>query len=181
MNKGQRSAILVVLAERLDNAGSWCGETHIQKATYLLQSLCKVDTDFDFVLYLHGPFSFNLREELTELNANGVLDYVVRQPGYGPSIIPNKAAQSLAKRFPITLQKHSRHLDFVSAAVGDKGVLVLERLATAVLLFREYPNDSLDKIAERLTAAKPHIATGEAVLACEQAKLLVESAEAQFS
>jgi len=34
MNTLQRAALLTELADKLRQQGSWCGETHLQKATY---------------------------------------------------------------------------------------------------------------------------------------------------
>jgi uncharacterized protein YwgA len=62
MKEAQNRAILVTLIKSLRSKGSWCGETHIQKAAFFLQQLTGVPIDFDFILYKHGPFSFDLRE-----------------------------------------------------------------------------------------------------------------------
>jgi len=88
MNKGQKSAIILDLATELLKRGSWCGETHLQKATFLLQELLETPTGFQFILYKHGPFSFELRDSLVELAADGLMEYVVRSPQYGPSLLP---------------------------------------------------------------------------------------------
>ena len=58
MNKGQRSTVLLNLLKSLSDRGSWCGETHIQKAVFLLQEAAKTQTDFSFVMYKHGPIFF---------------------------------------------------------------------------------------------------------------------------
>ena len=60
MNRLSQDAVLVGLARRLYEQGSWTGETHIQKAAYLLHELRDVPFDFAFILYKHGPFSFEL-------------------------------------------------------------------------------------------------------------------------
>src|SRR6266545_4036200 len=64
MKRLQRAALLTELVEQMRAHDSWCGETHLQKATYFLQELLDVEMDYDFVLYKHGPFSFDLRDEL---------------------------------------------------------------------------------------------------------------------
>ena len=81
----KRSALVVALVNRLSQRGSWCGETHIQKTTYFLQGLLNVPTGFEFILYKHGPFSFDLRDELARLRAYGYLD-LSPEPPYGPSL-----------------------------------------------------------------------------------------------
>ena len=79
MNQLAQKTILVGLIERLADKGSWAGETHLQKAAYLLAELRGVDFDFDFILYKHGPFSFELRDELSAMRAEGLVD------GFAPS------------------------------------------------------------------------------------------------
>src|ERR1035441_4963526 len=73
MKHGQRMAVLTLLDREMLAKGSWCGETHIQKATYFLQELLGVDLGFEFVLYRHGPFSFELRDELSSMQADDIL------------------------------------------------------------------------------------------------------------
>lgn len=65
MKRLQRDAVILSLIENLRAKGSWCGETHIQKATYFVQELLRVPLEFEFVLYKHGPYSFDLSDELT--------------------------------------------------------------------------------------------------------------------
>ena len=69
MNDNDRSAILLDLAAQLREHGSWTGETHVQKAAYFVQELLGVPSGFRFVLYRHGPFSFDLRASLNKLEA----------------------------------------------------------------------------------------------------------------
>jgi hypothetical protein len=46
-------AVLIGLARRLEEHGSWSGETHVQKAAYLVSELLAVA--FDFILYSTAP------------------------------------------------------------------------------------------------------------------------------
>lgn len=176
MNRGQRAAVLIDVAQQLLNRGSWCGETHLQKATYLLQDICGVGTQFDFILYKHGPFSFDLRDCITELVADGLVDSVVRHPSYGPTIVPTTDASQFITRFPKTLSKYSRQIEFVANAVRDKGVSELERLATAVFVAQKRPKASVkEKIAE-LVELKPHISYEQAQVAFQDASCLMHDA-----
>ena len=90
MDRFKRAVLLTAMAENLRKKGSWCGETHLQKATFFLQELQKVPIGFDFILYKHGPFSFQLRDELTSIRADGLFQLHQHWP-YGP-------ASSLPKR-----------------------------------------------------------------------------------
>src|SRR5262249_25119884 len=80
MERLQRATVLLALIEELRDGGSWGGETHLQKAVYLLQELFQVPLGFDFVLYRHGPYSFDLADEVTALQADQLLATQLRQP-----------------------------------------------------------------------------------------------------
>ena len=86
MKRLQRAAILVTLAEKLRDQGSWCGETHIQKGTYLLQELLGVPLELEYCLYKHGPYSFDLSDELTSLRADRIFDQEKQPYPYGQNL-----------------------------------------------------------------------------------------------
>ncbi|MGB4050941.1 MAG: hypothetical protein WBK56_01675 [Methanoculleus sp.] len=46
MKKIQRDGLLFELIDELTNYGSWCGETHIQKATYFLEAMMGIPLGF---------------------------------------------------------------------------------------------------------------------------------------
>ena len=54
MNTEEKEAVLIALMTGLREQESWCGETHVQKAAYILQEGLKVPIGLDFVLYKHG-------------------------------------------------------------------------------------------------------------------------------
>ena len=39
--------------------------------------MCEVPTGFEFILYMYGPFSFDLSDELTSIRADGLLKIAV--------------------------------------------------------------------------------------------------------
>ena len=164
MKRLQRDAVLLSLVESLLDKGSWCGETHIQKATYFLQELTNVPLGFDFILYKHGPFSFDLRDEITAMRADGVLKLEPKPYPYGPSMLPGENSQALKRRFPKTLKKHDRKIEFIANELHSKGVAELERLGTALYVTLESSKRESVKVrASRVHCVKPHIAIEEAV------------------
>ncbi len=164
MNRLRRDVILIRLIEALREHGSWCGETHVQKAAYLLQELAGVETGFDFILYKHGPFSFDLRDELSAMRADGFVSLQVQDPAYGPSIVPEPAANSLRKRFPKTLREHESRVKFVADRLGNKQVVELERLGTAFYVTQGTPPTTPpDKRAQKVHELKHHISVEEAL------------------
>jgi uncharacterized protein YwgA len=172
MDRLQRDVILIRLIEALRNKGSWCGETHVQKATFFLQAMAGANTDFDFILYKHGPFSFDLRDELTAMRADGFVSLRVQGPQYGPSIVPEPGAEQLRRRFPRTLRENESRIAFVSSRLGNMSVSELERVATAYFVLQEDMESAVNErqLANRIHRLKPHISFDEAVDALASVK-----------
>src|SRR6059036_3096299 len=102
MNRLQRAVVLLSLLEQLRARGSWCGETHLQKSVYFLQELLGVPLGFDFILYKHGPYAFDLSDEITALRADLLLSILPRDP-YGARLLPTENARSLVGRHSATV------------------------------------------------------------------------------
>jgi|SRR3990170_5564046 len=156
--------------------GSWCGETHLQKAVYFLQELLGVPLDIDFILYKHGPFSFDLRDELSTLRANGLLEVRLQPFPYGPSFLPTKASDEFRKAFPRTLGKYEDEINFVANTLGGRTAGDLERLATVLYIRNEEDEEDPEAISRRLHELKPHISPDGARSAVEEFQQLVQSA-----
>lgn len=156
MDRLQRASVLLELADALQRRGSWCGETHMQKATYLLKEVEEVELPFEFVLYMYGPFSFDLGDELTSLRADGLLRLDV-QRGYGAKLRPTESSVRLREHYPTTLARHRDAIEAVADIVRDRGVVELERLATALFVTLKAPGTPVAARAEDLKRIKPHI------------------------
>jgi len=162
--------------------GSWCGETHLQKALYLAQELLEVPTGFDFILYKHGPFSFDLRDELSTLRADRLLRIEPQPRPFGPRFITTKRSEKIESLFPKTMRSFDAKLDFVTDKIEGKGVADLERLATALYVTIQYePSASLDNHAVKLNELKPHISLTEAQKALERVSEFQKQAQAILS
>jgi hypothetical protein len=165
MKQKQKKAVILKLVESLQERGSWCGETHIQKATYCLQELTSIPLEFNFILYKHGPFSFDLRDELTAMRAYGFLDIRLNPYPYGPSLCITKLAKALIQDFPKTLNKFNKKIGFVAETLGEKGVAELERLATAI-----------DERANTIHKLKPHVSIEDANAASRDMDMILSRA-----
>jgi uncharacterized protein YwgA len=164
MERLQKAAILTELADQLRREGSWCGHTHMQKATYFLQDLLEVPTGYEFILYKHGPYSFDLSEEMTALRADYLIEFDHKSPGYGPGLVPTRTSEELRSRYPVTLEKHAREVAFVARAFGSKGVTELEKLATALYVTRASGGiRGVDERARQLVELKPHVPLDQAL------------------
>lgn len=173
MKRLANAALLVRLIDSLRRHGSWCGETHVQKSAYLLQTLWSVPLDFNFILYKHGPFSFDLRDELTSLQADTLLVLEPQPIPYGPKLATTAGGTNLAERFPKTLARYGDAIEEIAETVGQRGVNDLERLATAVFVTLRERDAEPPRRAESLVALKPHIAIDDAAAAISEADQLL--------
>jgi hypothetical protein len=176
MDRLRKAAVLTRLVEQLRQNGSWCGETHMQKTALFLQNLMLVPLGFDFILYKHGPFSFDLRDELTSLRADELIK-LEPQRGYGPRIATTERAAYIQRLYPKTVQQYEDSLAFITQKLGRKGVAELERLATAFYVTDGAARCStVDQRAANLTALKPHVGRDEATAAVREVDQIIADA-----
>lgn len=159
----EQSGLILALANALRERGSWAGETHIQKAGYLLQHLMNVPLHMSFILYKHGPFSFDLRARLAEMESEQFIMWEPRPFPYGPTLIAGKSGELLlaVARSP---KKYRAQIDFVADRLASKRVSDLERLATALYVTHESGIAPVQRPA-RINALKPHIRMQDALAA----------------
>jgi uncharacterized protein YwgA len=180
MNRLDRASLLVALTEKLRASGSWAGETHVQKATYILEKVLEVPAGFEFILYKHGPFSFDLRDEIGTLRTDGFFDWEVKSEMYGPSLKAGPLSYALKQQFPSMPEKYVSEIDFVASRLGHKNVAGLERLATAIYVTLNERTPA-DRRAARINELKRHVSLSEAEAAVEEADRLISEAKAQFA
>jgi len=177
MERLKRDAILLSLINEMKARGSWCGETHIQKATYFLQELLGVPLGFEFILYKHGPFSFDLSDEITSMRADALIRYQTREP-YGPSLFPTDESKEFLYQYPKTVENHAKEIQFVAEKIGNLGVAELERLATALYVTFNEDGQRVSR-EDRIIELKPHIKIDEAREAVKSVDAILNEAEAQ--
>jgi hypothetical protein len=178
VNRLAQEAVLVGLARRLDENGSWSGETHIQKATFLLHEMTNVPFDFEFILYKHGPFSFELRDELSAMRADRLLERQPQPAPYGPRIVVTERGEQLEQRLAKTMERYGPAIDWIASQTGHRNVLELERLATALWITRNTDKTDDEERAEELTRIKPHVNRDAALTAVHEIDELLAEAGA---
>ncbi len=178
MDQSVRRAILLDLVKSLRNKGSWCGETHIQKAMFSLKEITNTPVDYEFVLYKHGPFSFELRDELTEMRADGYLTIEINPYPYGPNLSVSEAGIRFYQQYLGAVQQYDPDMAFIVENLGAKGVVALERLSTALYVCKEEAIRNTEQCAVRVNEIKPHIPIEQARdAAADVARMLVEYQE----
>ena len=171
MVRMKNAALITKLVGQLRDQESWCGETHIQKTVYFLQHLMAVPLGFYFILYKHGPFSFELRDELTALRADNLLT-LEHDTRYSPRISATTQSKYIQAQFPRTLATYDSCISFIARRLGPKGVVQLERLGTALYVKFE-PDEPTAQRVRIITNLKPHIAKNDAVLAVHEVDQII--------
>lgn len=171
MNRSERAALIAELVDRMRKQGGWSGATHLQKCLFFLQESLGVPLAYDFSLYKHGPYSFVLRDELTDLQLAGVLELKANAIPYGPSFEATELSQRLRSRVQ-SVRAYRDQIRFVAEKFGPLGVTALERLSTALFVFQDNPDGSRDELAQRVHDLKPHISVDRAARAVDELKQL---------
>jgi hypothetical protein len=153
MNRLECDGVIIALIDSLAEHRSWCGETHIQKSAYFLSRLEEGSVCFGFILYKHGPFSFELRDELTALRARSFLTLETTFP-WGSRFRSTEVGEALKTITSAFVTKRQTAINFVAEKLAGYGVATLERLATALYFSAE---DNRQNRIKRIRTAKPHI------------------------
>lgn len=131
-----------------------------------------VPFESEFVLYKHGPFSFDLSKSIVHMRGRGLLLTEVN-PGYGPSFsIKETLWRALDRTASNIFAQYEASISQICEILAPKNVAELERLATAVYVSEILPNSSKEEKARELVRLKPHILPDLAKRAFEEASLL---------
>ncbi|MCL4552942.1 MAG: hypothetical protein M1305_05250 [Candidatus Marsarchaeota archaeon] len=168
-----KKSLILEIVKDLRLVGSWAGRTHIQKTAYLLKELCRVDVGYDFTLYKHGPYSFQLDADIEDLRILGGLDYEIVRSEYGPRYKEGAAAHAFRQQADLcTLEAIQEMADFVR----DKDVKDLECLSTLVWCGGASSAD-IPKVTECVLSLKPHLSEPVVTQAWSQLNCFVKRAK----
>ena len=152
----EEQALVAKLIEGMRQAGGWAGETHIQKSLFFLKWMLQVPFSYNFVLYKHGPYSFDLHDALGQMRANSFVRIEPRIP-YGPSFGLGSLSDKLIQKNNEIVAKHTPAIDFIVESLSRNDVRDLEKLATALYLSEEGSHVNHHELAQRINQVKPHI------------------------
>ncbi len=169
MNDTQREALILEFVRKLKSQGSWCGETHIQKSIYFLQELMGVPLSLNYIFYKHGPFSFELSDQLTALRGNGLVE-LRSHPPYGPHLHASESSGAYLSRFNTTIGSFQPATEFVAEKLAKKNVSELERLSTALYVRLQMPELDDNALALEMNRLKPHVTVQEAMQALSEVR-----------
>jgi hypothetical protein len=166
-----RCALVIDLLKQLHKNGSWCGETHVQKAMYISQDLAKATFGYKFIMYRHGPFSFDLKEELSAMRASNIIEFVFPQKEYGPSIRVTNFGDRVYDTNRENIEAYHKFNAFVAKWFSGSDVRNLEKIATAYFITKRNPRAPVAERAKQIHGLKPHVdllAAEEAVKTVDQ-------------
>ncbi len=156
----KKHAFILEVINGLKTGGSWTGKTHVQKTMFLVSEATPIQVPFEFVLYKHGPYSFDIENELEQMKSYNA---IVVQPvsGYGVELKPSENA-ALIDQLSLLSPTEKEDVAKICRFVGNKGVIELERLATAVWIRNHEHVKDHHEVARRINALKPHISIADA-------------------
>jgi uncharacterized protein YwgA len=157
LSYSSRCALVVKLAKDLRSRGSWCGETHLQKAMYILQDMSKSNFGYKYVIYKHGPYSFELNNELAAMRSANILEFQFPKEGYGPSIVATKFGEKVFSVNEENISAYEPVVEFLADWFATSDVRHLEKVATAYFLTVKNPRIPAAERAKKLNSLKPHV------------------------
>ena len=178
LKRADQWALVAKLVGSMKDKSQWAGETHIQKALYFLRSMLGVPCMYNFVLYKHGPYSFDLHDDLGQMRAHLVLDLEPRRP-YGPSFSLGQLGERSISRVEEAINRHRSQIEFVVDHLGSMDVKTLERYATALYVKNEHRDLDLNSLGRAIVERKPHISEEDARVAVKWVNSLEEEANSQ--
>ena len=170
MTTSREMVLIGGVAKALKDRGSWTGETHIQKTAYVAKVKRNVPFESEFVLYKHGPLSFDMSKSIVHMLSRGLLS-TESNPGYGPSFeVAEPLWRALNNRLDNYYSNFGESIASISDFLAKKNVGELERIATAVYVASNFPALSVEEQARTITKLKPHIPQESALRALGEAE-----------
>lgn len=150
-----------VVLELLHLAKHPVGKTFLQKAIYVLQDWLNLDLDYDYRLYLYGPYSEDLSDDIEALSETGLIDIVYGTSGYGCNIaISEKGNKFLAKHLATCMVDEGKLYKAIDL-VGVSDVRNMELVSTILYIAKTTKDEA--KIVELMEAIKPQF-EGEEII-----------------
>jgi len=168
MKEGERLRLLASVVQMLDEVGSWTGRMHIQKFLYFAQELLGLESDYEFVLYQRGPYSFDLDADIRSLRSIGAVD-ITPKPPYGPSYGVTALGEVLGKPSPVGKQVLAK-LQALASELGPKRATDLELLATTLYVLNNERPESDKATVRRVISLKPQFSKDDAEKAIQQVR-----------
>ena len=166
-----KHAIILATIDALHKHGSWTGKTHLQKALSLLETVSPVAMPFEFTLYKHGPYSFDVETELEQMKSYAAITALPVPDYYG--VVLRRAQNADYVNQVASLDDTTKEaIERICAFIGKSDVKELEKLATAAWIRAKEGIQEPELVAERLHELKPHISVANSLEADEKIRTM---------
>jgi len=158
---------LATILELLNKTGKAVGKTFLQKGIYILQEGLKVNLGYKYRLYLYGPFSQELANDIDYLHDVGLISIDYNPQGYGYQIkITGAGKNFLSNLRNLESDEDVKKVVKVLSLIGEKNVREMELFGT-VLYFAKLTDDD-SEIKRLMRTVKPHFHDNEIEKALEK-------------
>ena len=121
----KKHALILAVIEGLQARKSRTGKTHVQKTLFFLKETTAVDVPFEFILYKHGPYSFDIEPEIEQMKSYAAIE-IEPSGGYGVELAPSQNAD-FVKRKQLLTDGDTATIHRVCEFVDTQGVVNFER------------------------------------------------------
>jgi len=146
-----------------------------------LQDISKSNFGYKYVIYKHGPYSFDLNNELAAMRSSNILQFYFQRDGYGPSIIPTEFGQRVYEMNQENVREYDRIVEFIADWFAGSDVRHLEKIATAYFVTSKNPRMPPRERARKINSLKPHVDIGAAEEAVQVVDAKRLEAQQQFN
>lgn len=158
-------ALIVYLAEQMEESAQWFGKTALQKLVYLLQTLFGVPVGYQYSLYIHGPFSKELMDDVDYLDGIGGLEVSFDQNANGYKIRPAQGADKIKAKAQDFLDNYRPQINQLLGKFGSMRARELELRSTIVFIDRYAVQTNREmtrqEFAQEVSSIKPHFSWAE--------------------
>lgn len=158
-------ALIVTLAEKMQEKGYWFGKTALQKLVYLLGAVYKVPCGYQYSLYIHGLFCSELTDDLDYMNALGGVSVNFDSRVNGYSISPAQGGNVIKSKAEDFLATHREQIDKLLDEFGFMKTRDLELRSTIVFVDRAARREkrtlSRQEFIREIHGIKPHFSVLE--------------------
>jgi len=162
MNRWERYGLLALLAEKMHEHNCILGKTALQKLIYLAKVLSNIGVDYDYGLYIYGPYSHELSADFEYLTAVGVLESEFKDYGTygGYEIRPGENIREAIDKAKDFIASSDKEVERIIERFGGMNARELELIATVVYLNHEEGLKGTI-LPERVKSIKPHFSMQE--------------------
>lgn len=150
-----RYMFLLSIVNKLEEVGSWAGNTHIQKTGKITQSAAGTDM-YEYVMHHYGPYSFDLRDDLDLLVNRGFVERQPGEKGFHYSLT-DKGRNFLEQSEMCKSDKDLlESIDKICNLFGKSTTVALELISTVDYYINKFGTGEEERVVETVRRVKPH-------------------------